>query len=129
MLLRIILVSFSCLLMGAHFLRAGNFLLTLICLSLPFLLVIKKRWSLAVVQISLFIGAWIWVRSAIIILHERVINGRPWATAVTILGAVALLTLCSGLLLFAPAVKKRYPRSNQGIDDSGHDPEGGEQVR
>ncbi|MGA1843905.1 MAG: hypothetical protein ACMUIS_05025 [bacterium] len=129
MLLRIILVSFSCLLLGAHFLRGGNFVLTLLCLSLPFLLVIKKRWSLAVVQISLFIGAWIWVRSIVIILHTRITNGLPWARVVTILGAVAMLTLCSGLLLFAPAVKKRYPRCNQGIENCEHDPEGGEQVR
>jgi len=126
MLLRIILLAVAYLLLGAHFLRGANFVLTGLCLLLPFLLLIKKRWCLTVVQISLYIGAWIWVGSAIIILHERITHGLPWTRVVIILGAVAIFTLFSGLLLNARVVKEQYPRSTQTIDNHEHDPERGE---
>jgi hypothetical protein len=80
------------------------------------LLLIKKRWSLNIVQISLFIGTWIWIRTAINIIDKRRLLEVPWRGVVMIIGPVALLTLLAGLLLYSPVVRKKYPRNTQKID-------------
>ena len=110
MAFRMILLILAYLLLGAHFLRGGHFGLVILSLSMPFLLLIKKRWSLILVQIGLYLGAWIWLRTAIIIIHDRILMGAPWGKVFIIIGPVALFTLLAGLLLNAPRVKDRYPR-------------------
>lgn len=108
-LFRIVLLILSCLLLGAHFLRGGHLVLMVLCLIIPSLLLIKKRWSLIIVQIFLFVGTWIWIRTAIIIIHERMILGIPWGKIVIIIGPIAIFTLLAGLLLNSQVVRKRYP--------------------
>jgi len=110
MVFRVILLILAYLLLGAHFLRGGHLWLVIISLLMPSLLLIKKRWSLILVQIGLYLGAWIWVRTAIIIIHDRILMSAPWGKVVIIIGPVALFTLLAGLLLNSPRVKERYPR-------------------
>lgn len=96
------------LLLAAHFLRIGNFGLVALCFLMPILLLIKKRWSLITLQISLYIGAWIWARTAIIIIHERIMLGYSWTKVAIIMGSVALFTFLAGLLLNSPIMRERY---------------------
>ena len=116
MILRIILLVVAYLLLGAHFLRSGSLGWMALCFSIPFLLLIRKRWSLIIVQISLYIGSWIWVRTGIIIIHERMMLGIPWIRVALIIGLLALFTLLAGLLLNAPVMKARYPRKNENMN-------------
>jgi len=109
MILRLIPLVIAYPLLAAHFLRGGNLGLTLLCLLIPFLLLIKKRWSLIIVQVSLFLGSWIWVRTAIIIIHDRMMLGISWWKILIILGPVAIFTLSAGLLLNSSVVRKKYP--------------------
>ena len=99
----------SFLLLGAHFLRAGNVLLTVGCALVPLLLVIKARWSVNLVQLLTYIGAAIWVYTTIRICHRRLILGMPWGRAAIILGTVTLFTVFAGLLLNSAVVKEKYP--------------------
>jgi hypothetical protein len=108
MFFRIIFLVLACILLSAHFLRSGNLGLMAICFFMPFLLLIKKRWSLITLQVSLYIGTWIWVRTAIIIIHERIMLGISWSKSVIIIGLVAFFTLLAGLLLNAPIMRERY---------------------
>jgi hypothetical protein len=109
MIFRILPVIISCLLLGAHFLRAGNIPLTVGCVLMPLLLLINAWWSVMIVQLLTYIGVLIWVKTAIQIYHRRLIFGMPWVRAVVIVGAVALFTAFAGLLLNSSGVKKKYP--------------------
>ncbi len=109
MIVRILPIIVSFLLLGAHFLRAGNLPLMAGCLLIPLLLLVKTRWSVIVLQIFAYIGAVIWVDTTIAIYHQRIILGTPWERAVIILGGVALFTVFSGLLLNSQVVKEKYP--------------------
>ncbi len=106
---RIVPVIVSFLLLGAHFLRAGNLLLMAGCVFIPVLLVIKARWSVTIVQLCTYLGAIIWVNTTIHIYHSRIVLGEPWGWAVMILGAVTLFTVFSGVLLNSAALKEKYP--------------------
>ena len=109
MIFRILPVIISFLLLGAHFLRAGNFPLTLGAVLVPLLLLVKAWWSVTIVQLFTYIGVIIWVKTAMQIYLRRVIFGRPWGKAMMILGAVSLFTAFAGLLLSSSVVKKKYP--------------------
>lgn len=98
----------AALLLSAHFLRQGNLGLTGVCLLAPLLLLVKKRWSLLVLQGLAYLGALIWLRTAIILIQQRLALGEPWFRIALILGAVALLTVVAGLLLNTAAVRAKY---------------------
>jgi hypothetical protein len=61
------------------------------------------------VQFSAYAGAAVWVYTALQIVRERMMFGRPWGLAVIILGTVALFTIFAGLLLNSRTIKVRYP--------------------
>ena len=99
MLLRSIPAIISFLLLGAHFLRSGHLLLTGACLLLPGLLLIRRQWSLQLLQFLLYIGAAVWVNTVIRIARLRINLGQSWGRMAIILGVVAGFTIISGLLL------------------------------
>lgn len=111
MILRAMLTILSFLLLGAHFLRAGNLVVMIICLMAPGLLLIKARWSLYLVQAFSYGGVLVWLHTTFTIYLARAALGLPWGRALIIMGAVTLLTLVSGLLLHSPHVKECYPVS------------------
>lgn len=94
---------------SAHFYRHYNYPLMILSIIVPFLLLIKKRWILITVQVFTLGGAGVWINTIIEIADERRNYGEPWIRMVVILGAVALFTLCSGLLLNLKKVKEKYP--------------------
>jgi uncharacterized membrane protein HdeD (DUF308 family) len=110
MSVRISLFVIAALLLGAHFFRAGNFLLVALCLAVPFLFFYKKRWSLILLQFAAYGAAASWVATALQLVEFRQQAGRPWTAAAIILGAVALFTLIAGLLQNSRCMRERTCR-------------------
>jgi len=77
----------------------------------PLLLLVRKRWSLILAQLSAYAAAVVWVHTAILLVQERMISARPWSGAAIILGSVALFSVFAGFLLNSRKVKERYPSS------------------
>ena len=109
MSVRITLFILSVVLVGAHFFRSGSYALVGLCLILPLLLLYKSRWSLIVLQCAACAATLVWLGAALELVQMRQQMGRPWTTAALILGAVALYTLVSGLLLNSRSLRERYP--------------------
>jgi ABC-type transport system involved in cytochrome c biogenesis permease subunit len=109
MVLQTVLYTLTMLLLGAHFLRQGSLLLVLISLAAPFLLLHKKRWVLIVLQCIAYVAALLWILFARALVHERMMEGRPYRRLVIILGAVALVSIIAGLLLNTRAMKEKFP--------------------
>ncbi len=109
MKLRYFPIILAAILMAAHFLRSYSLVSMAICLLAPFLLLIKKRWSLVTLQLLTIPAALIWLLTLHGIIQERVFEGRSWTASAVILGVVALFTLFAGWLLNYPEIKERYP--------------------
>jgi len=109
MKLRITLLALAAILIAAHFLRTSAIIPMLICLAAPFLLLIKKRWSLLAIQGLTVVAAIIWLFTLNGIIQQRVFEGRSWTASGIILGVVAGYTLLTGWLLNSPLVKEKYP--------------------
>ena len=108
MKLRISLLTLSAILLAAHFLRTFTIIPMLICLAAPFLLLIKKRWSLLTVQALTVVSAIIWLFTLNGIVQQRIQEGRSWTASAIILGVVAGYTLLTGWLLESSVVKEKY---------------------
>ena len=108
MISRIGLYVVASLLMAAHFLREGNVVFLALSLLMPLLFVVRRPWSLIVLQVAAYAASAVWIATAIRLVHERLAMGRPWAVAAIILGAVACLTLLAGALLNSRAIRDRY---------------------
>ena len=109
MLFRIVLYWLAALLLGAHFLRAGNIAVVALCLATPLLFLWRKRWSLLLLQLLAYGAAATWIVVAYQLIELRQRSGQPWTVAAIILGSVALFTVAAGLLLNSRAIKDRYP--------------------
>jgi hypothetical protein len=107
---RIVLFVVAALLAGAHFLRAGNLGLVMLCLIAPLLFLYRKRWSLILLQVMAYSAAVNWIVAAVQIVQLRQLEGRAWTTAALILSAVAVFTFLAGLLLNSRSIKERYSR-------------------
>jgi hypothetical protein len=108
MILRIILFAVAALLLGAHFYRAEQLLPVAFCLAAPLMFFWRKRGSLILLQLLAYGGAATWIDAAIRLVRFRQELGRPWTAAAIILGAVALYTLTTGLLLNSRSIVDRY---------------------
>jgi hypothetical protein len=106
--LRLFPVIFSYLLLGAHFYRAGQVLLTVLCLVVLLLLFLRKPWVPRVFQLLLVAGSLEWLRSLYSFAAMRIAWDQPWTRLAIILGAVALFTVLSGLVFQHRKVKAYY---------------------
>ncbi len=100
---------FSLILLSAHFSRM-NFpiILSIIALLSPFLFFYKKRFSITIIQIILFLGTLEWIRAAVFYIQQRMDMGAPWLRLAVILGLIIILTAYSAWSLSTEEVKKRY---------------------
>jgi len=101
-------VIISFLLLAAHFFRAGNIILAVLCVLLLTLLVLRKTWLPRLFQILLVLGSLEWLRSLYFIASMRIASGEPWTRLVIILGTVALLTALSGLVFRNKGLRTFY---------------------
>ena len=106
--IRLLPVILSSILMAAHFSRASQNGLSIVCLMLPFLLFIKRRWVAKVFQVLLLIGAIEWIQTTLRIVHIRQVQGEAWMRLVIILGSVALFTALSALVFESKNLKLRF---------------------
>lgn len=115
MILRIIPLILATFMVSAHFFRHYNYPLMIISLLVPFLLLIKKRWVLIVIQFFALAGAGVWINTIVVLAKTRMHYGESWKRMAIILGIVALFTAGSGLLLNLKKVKEKYPAETDNI--------------
>jgi hypothetical protein len=108
MIARISLYIVAALLIAAHFLRVGNMVGVALCLATPLLFLLRRRWSLLVLQGLAYVAAAIWLATAWQIVDMRLAYGQPWLRAMLILVAVAAFSMLAGFLLHNNAMQVRY---------------------
>ncbi len=106
--LYLIPVILSLWVMAAHELRSWNLPVVALLLLMPLLLLIRRRWVVRVMQITLLIGALEWLRTMVILTNMRQQEGEPWVRMVVILGSVMLFTVASGTVFAIPRLRRRY---------------------
>ena len=109
MVMRISIYVVAALLLGAHFLRAGNLVMMALCGAAPLLFLWRRRRSLILLQFLAYGAAGIWIAVAMQLVDTRQQLGQSWTAAAVILGFVALYTLMAGLLLNSRTISMRYP--------------------
>ena len=101
-------VVLSLLVLGAHFLRAGNIPLVAASLALLVLPAFRKPWAARVVQAALVLGALEWVHTLLRLMNIRAQFGVPGTRMAIILGLVAAVTLASALLFQTKRLGRVY---------------------
>ena len=81
---------------------------SLLAIGVAVILLIRRSWVPRVVQIALIVGGAEWVRTTVILASGREAAGQSWIRLAAILGAVALFTMCSGLVFRLPRLRERY---------------------
>lgn len=110
--IRLLPVSISFLLLGAHFYRAGYALLTVACLAVLVLLFFKRTWVPRLFQLLLLAGALEWLRSLYFFAAMRIAWEQPWTRLALILGGVAAFTALSGLVFRHKRLREFYNHSH-----------------
>ncbi len=100
-------------LLAAHFSRANMFPLVIVSLMIPLLLLIRKAWVVRAVQVLLVLGAAEWIRAMFGYIEVRKSIGEDWGRLAIILVAVALLTVCAGMVFYGKSLRKRYHLSKK----------------
>jgi hypothetical protein len=106
--LQILPVIVSTLLIAAHFLRTGSYLLVLVSLLFPLILLKRHPLSARVMQGFLVLATIEWVRTILNLVSFRSSIGLPWTRMVIILGTVACFTLASALVFYSKTHRERY---------------------
>jgi len=105
---RIALYILAAALIAAHFLRAGSVIGVALCLATPLLFLVRRRWSLLVLEWLIYGAAIVWLASAWQIVAMRQSLGQPWHLAAAILVAVAAISVLAGGLLHGKIPRERY---------------------
>ena len=108
MLSRISLYVVAAALIAAHFLRVGNMVAVALCLAAPLLFLVRRRWSLLILQWLAYVAAAIWLATAWQIVDMRLAFGEPWLRAALILIAVAGVSMLAGGFLRSYSLHLRY---------------------
>jgi hypothetical protein len=108
MKLRYLPIILAAILIAAHFLRSFSLLPMGLCLAAPFLLLIKKRWSLLTLQLLTIPAAAVWLLTLSGIIQQRTFEGRSWTASAIILGFVTAFTLFAGWLLSSAKIKEQF---------------------
>ena len=112
--LQLLPVVLSLLVLGAHFLRAGNMVLLLCVLVVLALLFVRRPWAARVVQITLLLGTSEWCRTLVTLAAMRMQAGEPVRRLVLILGAVASVSLLAAWLMQVGALRRVYRLERDG---------------
>ncbi|HVN42719.1 MAG TPA: hypothetical protein VMT50_08025 [Steroidobacteraceae bacterium] len=104
----LVLPGLALLLLAAHFLHAGLWPATMLCLAMLPLLAVRRTWAMRVLQWALALGALEWLITAVMLARLRLTHGQPYMRLVIILGAVAVVTVLAALVFQHPSVRERY---------------------
>jgi hypothetical protein len=103
------IVIFSLILLSAHFsYMKFPLILSIISLLTPLLFLYKKRFSLIIIQVILFLGTLEWLRATVIHVQQHLDNGVPWLRLVFILGLVIAFTAYAAWSLSSAVFRKYY---------------------
>jgi hypothetical protein len=91
-------VVLSVMVLGAHFLRAGNSALLAVALGLLALVFVRRPWAARTLQAALVLGAVEWMRTLVALASERLQAGQPVGRLGAILGSVAIVSALSALV-------------------------------
>ncbi|HPF69649.1 MAG TPA: 4Fe-4S dicluster domain-containing protein [Candidatus Krumholzibacteria bacterium] len=107
--MRYIPIIVTCLLLAAHHFRAGEWGLIGLWLTLPLVLLLRRRWADRALQLVMAAGAleWLLTLQHLLPIYRRV--GMPAARTTIILAVVALVTAASGLVLESRGRRRRLP--------------------
>jgi hypothetical protein len=94
--------------LGAHFLRAGDFGFVALSLAVAGLVFVRRPWAARTLQAALLFASAEWLRTTVFFVHVRKSLGQPWTRLAVILGAVALLTALSALVFETSRLRARY---------------------
>jgi len=108
MVLRVILTIFAWLLLAAHYSRVDNIPFMILSLLIPLLFFIRRKWALLSLQMLTYAGALVWIQTTVTYARQRAMAGESWLRLALILGAVALFTIITGLLLNSKKMGKKY---------------------
>lgn len=106
--LRLWLVGLMLLLLGAHFLRAGNLVAMVGVFAIMAMLFLRRPWVARALQISLVLGSLEWLRTMALQVGARREEGLPFLRLAFILGGVALLTGLCALLLQGEGLRRYF---------------------
>ena len=109
--LQLLPVVLSLLVLGAHFLRAGNMILMAGVLVVLALLFVRRPWAARAVQIMLVLGTLEWCHTLVTLAAFRIQVGEPVLRMVLILSAVAVVSLLSAWLMQIGALRGVYQLS------------------
>lgn len=98
----------GCILLAAHFLRFYAMGVVVVCMLLPFLLLVRRGWAARIVQAALLLGVLMWARAGYVFALQRISAGESWRRLVIIIGGVALFTLVAAALFETPILRRRY---------------------
>lgn len=103
--------AFAFLLVGAHFLRGGQFAFVAICVAAVALLWLRREWVPWVTQGLLALAALEWVHTIASIAAARTAEGRPALRMAIILGSVVAVTLVAALAQRSARARRWYAGS------------------
>ena len=109
---RLMPVIISMLLLAAHFLRSGWLIVSVACVLLPFLLLLRRHWVPRLFTVVLVLGSLEWLRTLYGFAAMRIAFGEPWTRLAVILGAVAAFPLLS-VLVFRPLALRQFYNSTE----------------
>jgi hypothetical protein len=107
-LLPLLPILLSSIVLVAHFMRDGDYLLFLVCLAFPLILLVRRDWLVWTVQIAFLFASAEWAEIAMGSIRERQVLGQPRDRLAIILGAVALGTAASAFVFRLNILKQRY---------------------
>ena len=113
-IIRLLPVILSCLLLAAHAFRAGWMPVVVLCLALPFLLLIRHPAIPRIMTAVLLLGAAEWLRTMWWIAMARMEAGQDWERMAFILAGVAIFTGASALVFLAPSLRRRFASQVRG---------------
>lgn len=105
---RLIPVFVSFLFIAAHFQRAGSTIIAICCLLTPMVLLITRSWSVRLVQGSLLLASFEWLRTLISLVGIRQEAGMEWGRLAIILGTVALFTALCPFIFQHREIRKKF---------------------
>jgi len=101
--------ALALMLLGAHFARTGTWIAVALCAGAIALLVVQRTWAVRVVQATLALGTVEWLRTAFLLVQERLALGRPWMRLALILLALTAFTAFSAWVV--RRVRRRGPHA------------------
>lgn len=107
-MLRALPAFLACFVLTAHFLRAGQLLMAVMTLVLPWTLLTKRTWALRATQTALAVGVLVWIVTLVGRAQERMAEGKPWLRLAAILIACAVFTAWSAWFAGSGPARQRY---------------------